>query len=422
YNSNLGVVSEIRSLEFKKGVGQLAYTDVPSQIDAASVRFDLVGSKDGVSILEQNYAYDLVSPEQMYAKYIDEEIELIDKEGKLYTGTLLAFSGGAVTLKEKSGRIKIVRMDNVVETNFPSLPEGLITRPTLFWQYNSDLAGKLNCNVAYQTSGMNWSAEYVGVLSADEKNLDLSGWASINNVSGKTFADAKLKLIAGDIHRAAPAPKKALRGGMALAEMGYAGFEEKAFFEYHMYTLPRKATLKDKEIKQISLFEPATTSVTKGFIYRPERNATRVEVALKFVNSAAAGLGMPLPEGRVRLFQADEDGSLVLLGEDIIDHTPKNEELDLMVGYAFDIIAEETLLNQRQISSRVDERDYRIKLNNRKTEAVSVKVEKRLNGYWEVVKANLEYNKKDANTLVFNVPIEADQSTVIEYTVRFTRR
>ncbi len=170
YNSNLGVVSETRSLEFEKGVNRLAFTDVPSQIDVASVRFEVVGSKANISILEQNYAFDLVNPTQMYNKYIDQEIELMDKDGKLYNGKLLAFSGNAITLQEKSGRIKIVMMEHLTEVNFPSLPDGLITRPTLFWIYNSDYSGQLNGRIGYQTAGMNWSAEYVGVLASDEKS------------------------------------------------------------------------------------------------------------------------------------------------------------------------------------------------------------------------------------------------------------
>jgi hypothetical protein len=216
YNGNLGVVSETRQLEFSQGVGRLAFRDVPAQIDAASVRFEVIDDEREVAILEQNYAFDLVSPEQMYAKYIDNQIELLDKDGRLYTGDLLAYSSGAVTLMDASGRVKIISMDNITETNFPLLPEGLITRPTLFWVYQSDYAGTLDCRVGYQTGGLTWNAEYVGLLDKEETSLDLSGWASINNTSGKTYQDAKLKLIAGDIHRAAP---KIRRGWDMDAEM-----------------------------------------------------------------------------------------------------------------------------------------------------------------------------------------------------------
>ncbi len=419
YNSNLGVVSEVRTLQFEKGVHRLAFRDVPSQIDASTVRFEIEDSEHQATILEQNYAYDLVSPEKMYGKYIDKEIELVDKEGKLYTGTLLAFSGGAVTLQEKSGTIKIVQLANITEVNFPTLPEGLITRPTLFWLYTSDFAGPVECRVSYQTSGMTWTAEYVGVLSSDEKKLHLSGWSSITNTSGKTYRDATLKLIAGEIHRARQEqPSRLMK--MAAAEMASGkGFEEKAFFEYHLYTLPRKVTLADKELKQISLFEPAKTDVEKVFVYRPDRNAKNVEVALKFKNSKASGLGLPLPAGRVRLFKADDDGSLILLGEDRIEHTPKDEELNLKVGYAFDIAAEERLMNQTRISKQVEEREYEVELRNHKTEAVTIRVEKKLYGYWTIVSSNYEYTKKDASTVYFDIPVNADETVTLKYTVRF---
>jgi len=422
YNSNLGVVSETRALDIEKGVNQHAFRDVPSLIDANSVTFEVVGDKGRVAILEQNYAYDLVSPDKMYAKYIDQEIELVDKEGRLYNGKLLAYGGGAVTLQEKSGRVKIVTLNNITEVNFPLLPEGLITRPTLFWLYQSDSKGKMDCRVGYQTAGMNWSAEYVGVLDAEETGLDLSGWSSINNTSGKTYKDATLKLIAGDISRAYAPPAPRMKMMATDAEMAGAGFDEKAFFEYHLYTLPRKATLADKEIKQISLFDPAHTAVTKEYIYRPERNPKKVEVSLNLMNSEKTGLGLPLPAGRVRLFKADDDGSMILLGEDRIEHTPKDEELNLKVGYAFDIAAEEKLVSQNRISSKVEEREFEIELRNHKESDIIIKVEKKLYGFWELLSSNYDYKKKDANTLVFHISVAADTVANLKYKVRFTYR
>lgn len=424
YNSNLGVVSETRSLDFKKGQNRLAFTDVPSQIDPASVRFEVTGSRGNISILEQNYAYDLVNPAQMYSRYIDEAIELVDREGKLYSGTLLSFSSGAVILQEKTGRIKIVQLEHIMEVSFPALPEGLITRPTLFWIYNSDFEGKLEGKVGYQTTGMNWSAEYVGVLDSGEKNLGLSGWASIDNASGKTFKEATLKLVAGDIHRVTPRMRAGR--GMEVATMefdkAYAGFEEKAFFEYHLYTLPRKATLADKEKKQISLFEPARTTVEKIYQYAPEKNATKVEVAVKFRNSTETGLGLPLPAGRVRVFKADTDGSMILLGEDEIEHTPRNEEVKLAVGYAFDITAEEKILSQERVSTRVEDKVHEISLSNRKEEPVTVEIEKKLYGFWDILESNIEFVKKNATTIVFKVPVKADGTVAVNFKVRYYYR
>jgi hypothetical protein len=347
---------------------------------------------------------------------------LVDKDGNVYSGTLLSFDGGSATLGDSSGKIKIVSMGNIVEVNFPELPEGLITRPTLFWLYNSTASGKLKSRVSYQTKGMSWNAEYVGVLDGDEKNLDLSGWASISNQSGKTYNDAMLRLIAGQINRAQQ-PQPRLQKGM-LTELSAApsSFQEKAFFEYHMYTLPRKATLADKEIKQISLFDPATTAVQKIYKYMANGSSGDVEVAVKFMNTEKAGLGMPLPGGRVRMFKADTDGSLILLGEDQIDHTPKDEELSVTVGTAFDIVAEERLVSRNMVSQKVEDQDYEIEIRNHKSEPVTVEVDKNLYGFWEITKSNLEYMKKDANTVQFDVPVKAEDTTVVSFTVRITVR
>ncbi len=422
YNSNLGVVSESRSLSFDKGTGRLAFTDVPSMIDPNSVRFELKESSGKVTILEQNYAYDLVSPTQIYSKYIDHEIELYDQDGKLYTGILLAFSKGEVTLKEKSGKIKIILLSNISEVSFPSLPEGLITKPTLFWLYNSDISGNKNCQVSYQTGGLSWNAEYVGVLNADENFLNLSGWASINNSSGKMYHNASLKLVAGDINRATKARGRGEAIMYAAGPAKNAGFAEKEFFEYHLYTLPRKATIANKEIKQISLFEPADSEVEKVFIYKPDRNPKKVEVNIKFKNSQTTGLGMPLPKGRARIFKADDDGSLILLGEDYIDHTPKDEELNIMVGYAFDISAEERLINQTRVSKQIDEREYEIEIRNHKNEDIVVEIEKKLYGFWEITESTVEFTRKDASTVIFSLPVNKDSNRLVTFRVRFSNR
>ena len=425
YNDNLGVINETRQLEFKSGVGQLRFADVPAQIDASSVRFDLVNGTKSVTILEQNYAYDLVGPEQMYAKYIDKQIELTDEKGNVYRGTLLSYSGGSAIIREESGRVKIVLMSKVTEVNFPVLPEGLITRPTLLWKYNSSTSGTLPCNVSYQTGGMSWTAEYVGVLNPSENQMNLSGWASITNNSGKTYENAKLKLIAGTINRAQP--RMMYKGGRT-AELysdsfaAAAPFEEKSFFEYHMYTLPRNATVADKEQKQISLFDPSKGAVVKEFLYRPDVEPKAVKVMVKLKNSKESGLGMPLPAGRVRMFKADTDGMLVLLGEDQIEHTPKDDSLKIDIGTAFDITAEERTMNVTRVSNNVEDREYEIELRNRKKEAATVRVEKSLWGFWEIVSSSLASTKKDASTVAFSVPLKANEVVTLKLKVRFTTR
>ena len=424
YNSDLGVISESRKLEFKRGLGRVEFRDVPSQIDATSVGFRALDAPGAVTILEQNYQFDLVSPEKIFDRYIDESVELTTKEGVIYAGTLLSRAGQGVVLRDSAGGIQIISSGSVERVNLPKLPTGLITRPTLLWDYTSTRDGALNCEVSYQTGGLTWSAEYVGVLNAAETKMDLSGWSSIDNTSGKTYTDAKLKLIAGDIQRAQRGPERMFKGAM-MAEMASAdavGFEEKAFFEYHLYTLPRPSTIANNEIKQISLFEPATASVSKEFYYTSSEGNRNVDVRLKFKNAREAGLGMPLPEGRVRVFKADTDGSRILLGEDRIEHTPKDEEVTLTIGRAFDLVGEETTVDQRSISRTVSETDFKISLRNRKDERATIHIVKDLGRYWEITKTSHEFTKKSASRVQFDIPVDKGAEVAITFTVRYTYR
>ncbi len=423
YNSNLGVVREIRNLTFEKGSGRIAFTDVASQIDATSVTFDMVDTTLAVDILEQNYAYDLVSPDKIYGKYVDQNVDIITEKGELFSGTLLSYTGGYLIIKQADGKIRSVVQGTVRDVTFPDLPDGLITRPTLFWLYNSDFAGSADAIVGYQTGGISWHAEYVGILSGDEKNLDLTGWVSIDNKSGKTYQDAKLKVIAGEIHRAqpeAPTYRGPMVEQMAMAK-GAPGFEQKQFFEYHLYTLPRKATIADNETKQISMFEPARATVTKELRYQAAQGNKDVNVYIKMKNSEAVGLGMPLPAGRVRIFKADTDGSLILLGEDRIDHTPRNEEVKLTVGQAFDVVGETTEVTRRRVTDKITETDYRIEVRNQKDEPATVVVSYAPYGYWEIVNPSLDYVKKSANLVEWTLTIPAQDKQTIDFTLRVTQ-
>jgi hypothetical protein len=358
----------------------------------------------------------------MYTRYIDEKIELINENGNVYSGTLISYEYRSVTLLDKSGKIKVIQLDKIAEVNFPALPDGLITRPTLFWRYSSDSKGKVDGKLSYQTSGMSWNAEYIGKLNQAETELSISGWASMNNSSGKTYENAKLKLVAGDIHRAKQPIE--LRGGR-VAEIGYfdaESFVEKKFFEYHLYSLPRKVTLANNEQKQISLFDPAVTEIAKNYLYKPDFNAENVEVLLKFNNSSDKGLGMPLPAGRVRIFKADDDESLILLGEDYIKHTPKNEDVELNVGNAFDLKGKLIELNRQMITSKIEEKEFLIELTNRKDEKVSIDVEKQFHGNWELISSDFKYEKKDANTIKFTADVLADSKKNFKFTVRYSYR
>ena len=431
YNQDLGLVKDVRELQFQKGRSIIKFTDVAARIDPTSVHFKPVNPSDRVSILEQNYQYDLVSSTKILQKYLDREIELFTKsagseaEGKSYKGRLLSYSSDNVTLQEPEGAIRIVRLDEVRDLYFPTLPEGLITKPTLVWLLDSQVKGKRKAEVSYLTGGMNWHAEYVAVVDQRDENLELAAWVSIDNRSGATYEEAKVKLIAGEVHRVREErmPPRLAKGYIADMAAGAPQFEEKAFFEYHLYTLLRPATIKDNEIKQVSLFPSTDVEVKKIFTYDGARYDKKVRVELEFKNSEGAGLGMPLPKGKIRVYKEDVDKALEFVGEDRIDHTPKNEKVRVFLGNAFDIVGERKKIDFKKIRDDITEESYQIKLRNHKEEAVEVVVVEHLSAYteWEIRESTQGYEKKDAGTIEFKIHLAPDEEVVVNYTVRYYR-
>ena len=424
YNQDLGLVRDRRALEFEKGEFDLKYTNIPSSIDPTSVHFKLLDNPDAAALLEQNYRYDLVSASKILQKFIDSEIEITavaGDQGKFYSGKLLAFDGSNITLLTDDGGVKVIELKWVSDVSFAKLPEGLITKPTLVWKFLSDVSGEQNTEVSYLTRNINWHAEYVAVVSSDDKMLDLSGWVSVDNRTGATYDDAKLKLIAGDVNilRDRPPPRLA-KGAYDITVMaeGAAGFEEKAFFEYHLYTLPRKTTIANNEIKQIALFEPATTPVDKVFVYEGRRYGKDVRIILEFTNSKERGLGMPLPAGKLRVMKRDTDGLMEFIGEDRIDHTPKDEDLSVYLGNAFDIVGERNVMDRQKITDKMTEETIEIELRNHKEEDITVKVVERLGRFWKILDSTFEYKKKDASTVEFFIPVSTDGESILTYTVR----
>ena len=420
YNQNLGLVTDTRSFDLSGGMQSMTMTGVAAQIVPTSVRIDFPGSN--VDIYEQNYHYDLVNTGAILQRYLDRNIRLVLKEDRVFEGTLL--SAGPMYVLQTTDGLQLINAGEVIQVDLAELPDGFYTRPTLEWLVGTRNRGSANAEVSYLTNGINWHAEYVAHLNEDDTKLDLSGWASIDNQTGATYKDAKLKLIAGDIHRAprGRGPIAMDAGVMEMSAMGApkAGFDERSFFEYHLYDLPRRTTVANKEVKQIALFEPSTASVVKKYKYRPYKDQKKVAVVVELMNSEENGLGIPLPKGLVRLTKSDIDGSSQLLGEDRIDHTPKDEELTFEVGNAFDLTAEMTTLDQRRISRTVSESDVQIKLRNHKTEAVEIVVEQKAYRWsnWRIIQASSEYEKVDADTFRFVIEVEPDGEAVVTYTLR----
>jgi hypothetical protein len=426
YNQNIGVIKDVRSFDIKKGESEISLTDVAQFMDPTSVKIKFNGEA-----IEQNYQYDLASYEKIFSKYLNKPVQLVDKEGQLIDGKLISAIGSSVVLQKADGGLIMIPNTSEYKVNVAALPEGLIVQPTLIWKINSNAAGKQDVEVSYQTNGLNWTAEYVAVLNEDDTQLDLNSWVSIENNSGATYKNAKLKLVAGDVNIAKEeGVDYNARGGEVymMAAKAAPQFEEKEFFEYHIYELQRPSTIANYETKQISLFEAEGIKAVKKYkyksggaqIYRGGNyvNESKVNVEIEFKNSPDNNMGMPMPKGRVRLYKSDGK-SLELIGEDRIDHTPKNGDVNLAIGNAFDITAAEKQTDHRKISDKVEENTYEITLKNSKKQDVTVEVEKNLGLNWEIMKNSLGYEKKDAYTVLFKVPVKADGETKLTFTVRY---
>lgn len=427
YNQNLALVKEGRELDLAEGYNQVKYQDVPSQINASSVIFKDT-KYDDTEVLEQTYEFDLVSQKKLLEKYIDEEISVfsaVDNGIKEYKGTLLSYMDGVML----SSGGKVVSVQDVQSIEFPSLPEGLITKPTLVWSVFSSKPGPRNVLTTYLTGGLTWKADYIAHVNADESAVDLKGWTTINNKSGASYPNTTLKLVAGDVHTVSQSRQKnyadEMVAPMMLGESTAGGFEEESFFEYHLYTLGRKTNLKDNQQKQLSLLNANDVSVKKEFVYDSTKSWDKVRTMLSSENSEDKGLGMPLPKGVIRVYKQDSQGHLQFIGEDQIDHTPKDEEIEIFLGNAFDIVAEKKTTessrsgNFLDLGGRCDYKDISIELRNHKEEDITVKV---IEHYWgpvvEVDNANYEFEKEDEYTYIFRVPVSADGESTLKYTVQ----
>jgi len=415
YNENLALVRQIRMLSLEQGVQDFSYDGVAAKIDPTSVHF----KAPGVTVIEQNYEYDLVDKNVLLKKYLGETIEISVKDNFI-SGKLLSSDDGLI-IEDKSGQVQQIQASSIERIQFPSLPAGLVLKPTLRWMLHSEKQEEVKAELSYLTRGISWEASYVAVASPDDKSLDFAGWVQIDNQSGATYEDAVLKLMAGDVRIEQP-PKRG-RGyeadmAVAFSKAELAGFEEKEFFEYHLYTLPRLTTIRDRQSKQISLFEQATTAVNKVYTYDNWKDATKVNITLEFRNDKKNKLGIPLPKGKVRVYKADTDGSLEFIGEDRIDHTPKDELLRLSTGKAFDIVVERRNPDRKNISSGVHDEKIEIEIRNKKKEAVEVVIVEHMPRKWEILEESLKGEKTAASRYEWKMTIPSDGMSTLTFWVR----
>lgn len=424
YNQNLGVVKDVRELDISSGTSEIKLTDVAQFIDPTSVHIDINGE-----VLEQNFQYDLVSMDKILKKYIDKNIQLVGEKGEFIEGKLLSANGFQIVLQKNDGGLLMLPSAGKYQISVGSLPEGLITRPTLVWMVDSKSSGKQDVEVSYQTSGMNWHAEYVVVLNENDTKLDLNSWVSVENTSGATYTNAKLKLVAGDVNLIQNnnfSKPQYDRVYAAKSMESVEQFNEKEFFEYHIYDLQRKTTIANNETKQISLFEASDVRAKKKYFYGNSSNyysvsqSGKVSVIVEFENSEANNLAKPMPKGKVRVYKSDGD-AVEFIGEDLIDHTPKKEKVKLKIGEAFDIVVKDVQTENKKITNKVYEQTYEVTITNRKKEDIVIDVERMLGLNWEILNSSIKFEKKDSQKILFKVPVKADSKTVLKYKVRYVQ-
>jgi len=435
YNSNLGLVRETRRLTLSQGRIALRFADVTSQIRPETVHLASLTAPASLRILEQNYQYDLLNPGKLMDKFVGREITLVMRRYQNNTesfepvqATLLSNNGGQVW--RINGQI-VINPTNITEMRFPDLPKDLVATPTLVWDVENRESASQMVEASYLTGGLNWRADYVLLINSDDTKGDLQGWVTLTNASGATFEDARLQLVAGDVNRVSDDRNYALGAAMARKAMdSVSEFQEQGFFEYHMYTLQRPTSIRDNETKQVSLLEAAGFDVKKEFVlngqhyYYTNYNSPgqpikeKVGVYVQVRNSQQNKLGMPLPAGTIRLYKKDDKGNQQFIGEDKIDHTPKDEDVRVKVGDAFDIVAERKQTDYKVIARNVYEYAYEIKIRNHKDGPISVVVNEAIGGDWEMISSTVEAKKTAAFAAQFNVPVAKDGETTLSYRVR----
>ena len=447
YNQDLVLVRDRRRLPVQSGVHSLLFEDIAATLDPTSVSVVSLSDPKGFRVLEQDYEYDLVDQAKLLQKYIGQEITLLNYgaqmglKGEDLKVKLLSAQNGQLVVQKADGNLMSV--SSGLNLQFPKLPDGLLLKPTLSWLVKAEDSGDQDLNLAYLASGMGWHADYTFSLNDEETQADVNGWVTVNNETGTTFKDAKLKLLAGDVNRAQAPPRPMAMKAMRMMDEAQAAapaFAEKAFGDYHLYTLQRTTTLRNNETKQVELLSAAKVPLRKVYrydgaeglgywngegysdpAYGVNTGDSKVSVVLELDNNEKSGLGMPLPAGKIRVYKRDDDGSQEFLGEDTIDHTPKDETVKVKVGNAFGVKGERKQTNFLNPTSRSIEETFQITVKNHRKQDVTVRVVEHLYRYsnWKITENSQPFEKQDSRTVEFLVKVPADGKTVVAYTVKY---
>jgi hypothetical protein len=428
YNQDLALVRDARMLSLVKGENDIAFIDVSGHIQPQTALLKSPAGK--LDVVEQNFDFDLLTPEKLLEKSVGRMVRIIvtdPRTGKetVQEAKVLSVANGVVL--KIGDRIETEPPGRIV---FSEVPPSLRSRPTLVTKIASDTAGRLPVELDYLTGGLSWAADYVAELSPDEHSIELKGWVTLTNTSGTTYRDARLQLVAGTVNRV----QRALQDQMKLKSMvldeaeAPPPMEEQALFEYHLYTLARPTTIADNQTKQVELLTGHGIPVTKEYRFQnvaeafnyqmgeaPRVNAT---VRLMFTDDEKSGLGIPLPQGTVRVYKADNAGQAIFVGEDAIDHTPKNETVKLSLGQAFDVTARGKQTDFERLGKQTFESAYEIEFKNAKSEPVTVILAQGVPGDWKMVQESQAHEKPDASTALWHVSIPAGGSSMLRYRVR----
>jgi hypothetical protein len=429
YNSNLALVRDVRQLHLASGTFPLKFEDVAASINPATVHFRSLTEPAKLSVVEQNYEYDLLDAQKLLQKYVGREVGVVRAGATDTKALLLADNNGQPVWKIGD---EIVTGMPVSAYSFPDLPGNLYSHPTLLWTLDNRGASTQRVEASYLAGSMNWSADYVLTVRRDEKNADLDGWVTLTNNSGVAYRNAKLQLVAGEIHQA-PQDQNRLMASESFAAAGAATapqFAQESFSEYHLYTLERRTSIENNESKQISLMNATGVPVEKqlavegqAYWYRNRQSLGNpipepVKVFYRFKNEERAGLGLPFPAGVVRVYQADSKGGTEFVGEDRISHAPKDEQVRIYVGNAFDLVCERKQTDYKKLGSDLYEMEYEITLRNHKDSDVAVEVREPVGGDWEVLNSNYKPTKLDSTTIGFEIPVTKNAGSTLVYRVR----
>ena len=436
YNSEIALVRDVRNLQLVRGTSDLHFMDIAATVNPATVHFRSLSEPSRVRVLEQNYEYDLLEPEKLLRKYVGRDVTLVrtrrnenttrEEEVKAH---LLSYNNSPVW--QIGGDIVTgMQADHI---RFPELPGNLYSRPTLIWTLDNSGGTRHRVEASYLAGKLSWNADYVLTVARDDKAADIDGWVTVVNGSGTSFKNAKLQLVAGDLNRVRQVIG-GIAGGLVRKEMAAAAppMSQEAFSDYHLYTLGRKTTVNNNETKQVSMLGATAFPVQKRYVVEGQafyyHNAQHpgapikdvVQVYYQFKNEEKAGLGMPMPAGIVRVYQSDSTGGVQFVGEDRIDHTPKDEAINLKIGNAFDVVCERKQTDFQKIAGNVYEVEYEVTLRNHKALPVTIEVNEPIGGTWRMLQSSHEWNKTSAWAAQFAVPVGADGAAVLKYRVRVT--